>query len=127
MCFSVFDETILAGYCLAVYFDGTETSGTALSYTLYELARNPRCQVALHEEIVRTIAKHDGQITYEAIQEMTYLNGVVCEATRIHPPVLWSRKVCTKPYTLPTTTKQSEPITIMPGTTVTIPIYAIHM
>lgn len=124
---SEFDETLLAGYTMAMFLDGTETSGVALSYMLYELARNPHCQATLYDEIIRTIAKHDGEITYEAIQEMTYLNGVVCESTRINPPVLWSRKVCNKPYTLPKTREQSEPITIMPGNTVTIPIYAIHM
>lgn len=125
--FPDFDETHLAAYAMALFLDGTETSGAALSYAFYELAKNPHCQDKLYEEIVRTIAKYDGKITYEAIQEMNYLEGVVCETTRINPPALWTKKVCTKPYTLPKTSKQSEPITILPGFTVTIPILAIHM
>lgn len=105
---------------------GTETSATTFSYVLYELARHPECQAKLRDEIVTTMAKHNGQLTYEAIQEMSYLECVIFEASRINPPVLFLSKLCNSPYTLPKTSGQTKPVTIGPGTSVQIPILAIH-
>lgn len=122
-----FDETFLAGHSLSLYLDGTETSATALSYALYELARNPECQERLNAEIMAKMAEHNGQLTFEAIQEMSYLEGVLLEATRMHPPALYLSKVCNKKYTMPKTTKQTQAVTIEPGTIVQIPILALHM
>lgn len=117
----------MAGHSLSLFFDGTETSATTLSYALYELARNPECQEKLYEEIERINAKYDGKITYDGLQEMIYLEGVILEASRIHPPGLVLGKVCTEQYTLPKTSKQSQPVTIQPGTVVNIPILGVHM
>lgn len=107
--------------------DGTETSAIALSYTMYELARNPNCQEKLYKEVTEILAKHGGNPTYEAIQEMNYLEGVILEASRIHPPALALAKLCTKSYTLPKTGNQTKTMTIKPGTVVQVPILAIHM
>lgn len=121
------DEIFLAGHSLSLFFDGTETSATVLSYALYELGQNSHCQEKLYEEIIEIIAKYDNKITYESLQEMIYLEGVILEATRIHPPGLVLGKKCTQQYTLPKTSKQTEPVTIMPGTVVNIPVLGIHM
>lgn len=55
------------------YVAGFETSSTTLSFTLYELAKNPDVQEKLYEEIDRVLKKYDGKITYECVSEMTYL------------------------------------------------------
>jgi cytochrome P450 len=56
---------------------GYETSGTALSYALYELALHPEIQQSLRAEILEVMSKHDGKVTYEGIQDMSYLDRVV--------------------------------------------------
>jgi cytochrome P450 family 6 len=56
---------------------GYETSGTTLSYALYELALHPEIQDRLRAEIVRVLNKHNAQLTYEGLQEMAYLDRVV--------------------------------------------------
>ena len=56
---------------------GYETSGTTLSYALYELALNPEIQHRLRAEILEVLSKHDGKLTYEGIQDMSYLDRVV--------------------------------------------------
>lgn len=121
-----FDDTFLAGQSLSFYIEGTETSATTFQYVLYELARNPECQEKLYDEIVATMAKHDGQLTYDAIQEMSYLECVLLEASRIDPTILLMSKVCNKAYTMPKMSHQTEPTTIEPGTVVQIPVFAIH-
>lgn len=117
----------MAGHTLSLFIDGTETSSTALSYALYELAKNSQCQEKLYKEILDTTAKYDGQITVASIQEMVYLEGVLLEAMRKHPPLLVMAKTCTQQYTLPKTSEQLEAITINPGIAVNIPVLGIHM
>lgn len=45
--------------------------------TLFELARNPDIQKKLQEEVDRVVEKYDGEITYDALQEMTYMDMVI--------------------------------------------------
>jgi cytochrome P450 family 6 len=56
---------------------GFETSGTTMSFEMYELAMHPDIQQRLREEITRVMAKHQGEVTYEGLQEMSYLDMVV--------------------------------------------------
>ena len=56
---------------------GFETSGATLSYALYELALHPEIQHKLRAEIVRVLNKHNGELTYDGILEMSYLDMVV--------------------------------------------------
>ena len=93
---------------------------------MYELALNPHCQEKLFDEITANMAKYGGKLTAEGLQEMDYLEGVLLEALRKHPALITMMKMCTKPYTLPKTSDQSEAVTIQPGTIVAIPVLAIH-
>jgi cytochrome P450 family 6 len=56
---------------------GFETSSSTGSFVLYNLATNPEVQDKLRHEITTVLAKHKGDVTYEAMQEMKYLNMVV--------------------------------------------------
>ena len=56
---------------------GYETSGSTLSFALYELALHPEIQQCLRAEILQVLRKHDGNLTYDGIQEMSYLDRVV--------------------------------------------------
>lgn len=107
--------------------DGSEPSALLISYILYQLARNPHCQEKAYEEVVRVMSRHDGRSTYEAITEMDYLECILHEASRLHPLNIFLVKKCTKRFTLPKTTKQTEPISIEPGTSVLLPTIGIHM
>jgi len=49
---------------------GFETSGSAMSCALYELALHPEIQNRLRAEIMQVLNKHNGQLTYDGIQEM---------------------------------------------------------
>jgi len=56
---------------------GYETSGSTLSFALYELALHPEIQQSLRAEILQVLRKHDGKLTYDGIQGMSYLDRVV--------------------------------------------------
>lgn len=52
---------------------GFETSSSTMSFCLYELAKNPDIQRKVQEEIDEVTARYNGQITYDSIMEMKYL------------------------------------------------------
>lgn len=63
-------------------FAGYETSATTGMFAAYELAQNPEVQSNARREILSVLAKHGGQWTYDAQNEMTYIN-MVLEGTLI--------------------------------------------
>lgn len=58
-------------------FEGFETSSSTSTFVVYALAMYQGIQEKLRNEINRVLAKHDNKITYEAMQEMTYLQMVI--------------------------------------------------
>lgn len=67
----------ITAHAISLFGDGTETSGNAISFTLYELAKNWDVQEKVRQEIDSVLLKHNGKLSYEAIQEMTYLECVI--------------------------------------------------
>ena len=55
---------------------GFESSSTTATFALYELAQHQDIQDKVHKEIDKTLAKH-GDLTYDAVNEMTYLHKVL--------------------------------------------------
>jgi cytochrome P450 family 6 len=74
---SEFDGDLFIGQAFFILIAGYETSATTLSYALYELALHPEIQHRLRAEIMRVLNKHNGELTYDGIQEMVYLDMVV--------------------------------------------------
>jgi len=74
---SEFDGDLFLGQAFFFLIAGYETSATTLSYALYELALNPEIQYRLRAEIMGVLNKHNGELTYNGIQEMAYLDMVV--------------------------------------------------
>jgi cytochrome P450 family 6 len=67
----------LAAQAFVFFIGGFETSSTTMTFCLYELSVNPDIQERLRAEIDSVLQKHDGKVSYEAIQEMNYLDKVV--------------------------------------------------
>ncbi|EIW82167.1 cytochrome P450 [Coniophora puteana RWD-64-598 SS2] len=65
---------------------GFETSSTTLTWTLAELSKNPTAQEKLREELLGQFANTDP--TYDDLNGgLPYLDAVVHEVLRLHPPV----------------------------------------
>ncbi|XP_011705214.1 PREDICTED: cytochrome P450 6l1-like, partial [Wasmannia auropunctata] len=99
---------------------GFETSATTATFSLYELAQHQDIQDKVRKEINEILAKHGG-LTYDAVNEMTYLHKVVNETLRKYPPVPILNRICTKEINLPTTD-----IHLPKGTLITIPVLGLH-
>ncbi|XP_069688236.1 uncharacterized protein [Periplaneta americana] len=104
---------------------GFETSSTTMSYTLYELALQPDLQHRLRTEIRSVLDQHKGSVTYEAIQQMTYLHMVVSETLRKYPVLPFLDRTCLRDYSVPDASGKGT-LTLPAGTGVFIPLFGIH-
>jgi len=68
---------VIAAQAFVFFVAGFETTSTTMTFCLYELARNPDIQERVRNEIDTVLERHGGNITYEAISEMEYLDKVV--------------------------------------------------
>lgn len=63
----------LAAQVFIFYVAGFETSSEAMTFCLFEIARNPDIQRKVHDEIDCVLAQHGGELTYDAINDLKYL------------------------------------------------------
>jgi cytochrome P450 family 6 len=74
---SLIDGDLFVAQALTFLLAGFETSSSTLSFGLYEIAVHPEVQQSLRAEILQVLRKHDGKLTYDIIQDMSYLDRVV--------------------------------------------------
>lgn len=67
---------------------GSETTATVLSGAMNHLANNREKLEALATE-VRQGFKTEGEISFDALRNLPYLNAVINEALRLCPPIPW--------------------------------------
>jgi cytochrome P450 len=72
-----FTDEDIAAQALTFFTDGYETSSTALSVLMYDLACNPDVQQRLREEVDAVMEEHNGELNPEIIHKMVYLEMVV--------------------------------------------------
>lgn len=70
-----YDEVIAQAFIF--FFAGGDTSSSAISYTIAELGDNLHIQEKLRQEVLEKTKNTNGEITYDNLNEMTYLNQVV--------------------------------------------------
>ncbi|XP_072749238.1 cytochrome P450 9e2-like [Anoplolepis gracilipes] len=108
------------------FFGGFDTSSTAMSFAAHELAANPDVQTKLRQEIDKVLEESNGEVSYEAINRLEYLELVVNETLRLYPPVSFLERMCDKAYELPPALPGEMSFTTKKGMTFWIPVFAIH-
>uniref|UniRef100_A0A1Q3FK17 Putative cytochrome p450 6d3 n=1 Tax=Culex tarsalis TaxID=7177 RepID=A0A1Q3FK17_CULTA len=104
------------------YIAGSETTSITITCTLHELSHSPKVMQQLLAEIDETLAKSNGQINYDTVKGMRYLDACVKETLRKYPGLPILNRECTKDFQVP----QSK-VVIRKGTQVIIPILAYGM
>ena len=96
------DETMIVATAMVLLVAGYDTTGMTLSYLAYELANNPDIQTKLQEEIDEAFEEAGDKFPdYNVIQSLPYLDMVIYETLRYHPPAGQNFRTCEKPYKLP--------------------------
>ncbi|XP_017757738.1 PREDICTED: cytochrome P450 6B1-like [Eufriesea mexicana] len=114
-------DTLLTAQAFIFFAAGFETSSTTIGHALYELALNPSIQDKLREEMKEFSTKNNGNLTYNVVKDMKYLDKVFKETLRKYPPAMFLRRKCNGNYTFSGTK-----VTITKGTKLIIPVYGIQ-
>ncbi|KAJ8668284.1 hypothetical protein QAD02_009947 [Eretmocerus hayati] len=117
----VMDDQTIAAQAFVFFVAGFETSSNTIAFCLYELAVNPEIQEKVRDELTEALNEHDGELTYDAIQNMKYLDLVILETLRKYPPAPMLSRRCEIPYKIP-----GSDVELPKGMRVIIPIYAIQ-
>lgn len=78
-------EQEIVTLCSEVISAGTDTSATTAEWAMHHLVLNQEIQEKLYKEIVAAVGK-DGLVKEEDVEKMPYLDAVVKETLRRHPP-----------------------------------------
>lgn len=91
----------VVGYIMTIMLAGSDTVSITLRSIVYYLSKNLHTQARLQEEIDN--AKLDYPVTWKDAQSLVYLDAVIKEALRVHPPtsILLERVVSPAGLTLP--------------------------
>ncbi|KAI1765335.1 cytochrome P450 52A11 [Hypoxylon sp. FL1150] len=94
------DRKVLRDQLVAVLLAGRDTTASTLSWTFYELGRNPEVVRKLRREILDTVGA-DRTPTYADLKGMKYLQNVVNETLRLYPAVPFNVRTALRDTTLP--------------------------
>ncbi|XP_024886574.1 cytochrome P450 9e2-like [Temnothorax curvispinosus] len=108
------------------FFAGFDTSSTLMCFAAHELAVNQDIQDRLREEIQQHLAEGNGEISYESLSKMSYMDMVISETLRKYPPVIFIDRLCTKEYELPPSQPGCKNVIVKPDNVLMFPVYALH-
>ncbi|XP_059047416.1 cytochrome P450 6B5-like [Achroia grisella] len=80
------DDVHITAQIFTFFAAGFETTSSAISYVLHQLAYNPEIQIEIQKEVDEVLTKYNDKLSYDAIKEMTYLNCALKEGLRLFPP-----------------------------------------
>ncbi|KAK7865062.1 hypothetical protein R5R35_007189 [Gryllus longicercus] len=124
-------DAILAAQAFVFFLAGFDSPSSTATFCLYELAKRSDLLRKARDDIRRGVraarekAGGDGDgeddLTYDALQEMTYLDMVMAETLRLYPVVGQLFRECTKKYRFP-----DSDVKLQAGTMVFVSIFAMH-
>ncbi|GMH25595.1 hypothetical protein Nepgr_027438 [Nepenthes gracilis] len=88
------DRSQIVRLFVELFFAGTETTSTTIEWAMAELLHNPLKMRKAQAELNRIVGK-DNPVHESHIPNLTYLQSVINETLRLHPPI---------PFLLPRTT-----------------------
>ena len=97
-------EKCIIANAFVMFFAGFDTTSTNSSLCTFFLAKNPKCQERLYEEIREAVEANGGDehLDYTLIQKLPYLEACLTESMRAYPLAILLRRA-TKPYKIPGT------------------------
>uniref|UniRef100_A0A1Y1LHE5 Cytochrome P450 n=1 Tax=Photinus pyralis TaxID=7054 RepID=A0A1Y1LHE5_PHOPY len=116
----------ITGHAFLLTFAGYETTVTTLMSLLYELTVNDVVQENLYRDIIQTLDKYNGNVCYESVKAMEYLESAIEEVLRLHPPAPVIDRLATVNYEIKAEHPNEEDVVIEKGTPIWILAKAIQ-
>ena len=85
-------------------FEGHDTTTSAMSWILYELAKNQHFQKACQDEIDKVMENNKGYVTWDNLSKFEFLNQCIKEGMRLHSAVPLVSRKSTREFTVDGTT-----------------------
>ncbi|KUF96306.1 Chloride Channel (ClC) Family [Phytophthora nicotianae] len=98
---SLLGPETLRSIILTFVFAGRDTTAECLTYSFYAIARHPKVQKRIAEELETAISSTSTPFTFEDVKNMKYLEAVVYEAVRLYPALPYNVKSAVKDDYLP--------------------------
>ncbi|XP_065214564.1 cytochrome P450 6k1-like [Planococcus citri] len=114
-------DELLAAQALLFFLAGFETSSTNLCYVLFELSQNEHIQDKVRQEINDVISANDGQLNYDVLKQMTYVDMVIEESLRKYPPLSILSRRTSQNYKI-----RDSDVVIPAETSIIVSVYGIH-
>ncbi|XP_023022600.1 cytochrome P450 6k1 isoform X2 [Leptinotarsa decemlineata] len=115
------DDEKMVAQAITFFIAGFETTSATISFSLYELAKNPEIQEKVREEVSPIFDEHEF-IPYETVNTgMAYTGWVMKETLRKYPPAPHLSRTCLNNYRIPGTND-----VIPKGIPVFLPVYALQ-
>ncbi|XP_020280576.1 cytochrome P450 9e2-like [Pseudomyrmex gracilis] len=108
------------------FFGGFDTTSTTMCFAAHSVAVNPDVQIKLRQEIDNVLEESRGEVTYEAINQLEYLEAVINETLRMYTPIGLLERICETDYELPPALPGEKPFVMKKGMIFWIPTLAIH-
>ena len=116
-----FESDAVMAQTAVLLLTGHETAASLLTWTLCELARNPLALGILRTEVQRVFGTNPPNP--QSVGRTPYLDNVLNEALRLHPPAPYLGRTVTQPFTVPT---RHGPVTFPKGTMLATSLIAQH-
>lgn len=68
---------VIAANAFIIFLGGFETTSSTLAFLFLELAADQRVQEKMRKEVKEVMARHNGNMAYEVLQELTYMEMVI--------------------------------------------------
>jgi len=78
------DEQTIKDNLVLFFIAGHETTAVALIYAVAHLAQYPDIQQKIRDELNEKI---EGELTYDHLKDLVYMDAFIRETLRLHPPV----------------------------------------
>ncbi|KAK9884796.1 hypothetical protein WA026_009024 [Henosepilachna vigintioctopunctata] len=92
-----------------------------MTFCLFELCQNKEILDKVRKEIREVLAKYNGELSYEALMDMKYMDKVMKETMRKYPPLPFLDRMCSTDYEFSGTD-----VTLEKGTKISISLLGLH-
>jgi sterol 14-demethylase len=93
-----FSADIITGMFISMMFAGHHTTSTTASWLLIELLRNPDVMARVVAEMDELAEAGGGEITYQDLREVPWLESSIKETLRLHPPLILLLRLVMEPF-----------------------------
>ncbi|KAF5287526.1 hypothetical protein FQA39_LY04154 [Lamprigera yunnana] len=111
----------MAAEAFVFFLAGFETSSTTVSFCMFELSINQDIQQKLRDEVDEILKRHNGEMSYDTLKELVYMDQVIKETLRKYPALPILNRQCTMDYQVPNSN-----IILEKGIKVIIPLHGIQ-